>query len=43
MLINNRLLNADHWPRKELNRLVDIIKKYKKSGVFFVSGDVHHC
>jgi phosphodiesterase/alkaline phosphatase D-like protein len=41
-LIDNRFLNADHWPRKELNRLIELLSKYQRSRVLLVSGDVHH-
>lgn len=42
MLPSNRFVNLEHWPKAELLRLVDLIDKYHKSGVLFVSGDVHH-
>eukprot|EP00347_Sterkiella_histriomuscorum_P005565 403356122 len=41
-MMRDRLIGAERWPDKEYQRLLDLIKQYKKSGVFLLSGDVHH-
>ena len=38
---SNRLTNMEVWPKKEVNHLVNLIKRYNKS-VVLISGDVHH-
>ena len=39
---SNRLLNAEHWPRPELQRLIDLLHKHQVPGFMIISGDVHH-
>ena len=37
----DRTLIVEHWFRKPRTRLIQLIKKYQKSGVIILSGDVH--
>lgn len=42
MIPSNRLVKVEVWPKQELERLITIVKRNKKSGVMILSGDVHH-
>lgn len=45
-LINNRIVNAEHWTREEIKRLssliTDLLGEENSGKVLFLSGDVHH-
>jgi hypothetical protein len=43
-MMNNRIVNAEHWDQQEVIRLVNLIAKHveKTHKVIFLSGDVHH-
>jgi hypothetical protein len=43
-MMNNRIVNAEHWDQLEVIRLTKLIAKHVKNThkVIFLSGDVHH-
>ena len=43
-MLNNRLVNAEHWPASDVARLTQLVGKHLRpqSKLLFLSGDVHH-
>lgn len=43
-MLNNRLVNAEHWPASDVARLTQLAGSHLKpeSKLLFLSGDVHH-
>ncbi len=41
VLVDDRIF-PEHWYRQSRERLIGLIRKYKTSGVMFLSGDVHY-
>lgn len=42
VLMDNRFVNAEHWTTFDKERLLSLLRASRKSGVFLLSGDVHH-
>ena len=40
--MGHRIFNTERWHDNEVQKLYSVIQKYEKSGVIFLSGDVHH-